>query len=206
MIRSGVLVHSPRATRRLVAAVPALALVLAAACSSNADGNASPTTTSGDQPRAPSTTTTSSTRSVEVEIVARYQAFWEARFEANEEPVDPDHPGLREYATGAQLENVIDETRRNRSEGVAFRPVNGEERESTVRLLEVDGHQARLQECVVDYGVTYRVATGEVIDDDVITQSVDATMRQVDGKWKLASTRLLQEWEGVAGCAVGQNS
>jgi hypothetical protein len=46
------------------------------------------------------------------------------------------------------------------------------------------------------------VATGQVLDDGVVTRSVEATMRRVEGVWRLADTRVLQEWKGVSGCAL----
>jgi hypothetical protein len=48
----------------------------------------------------------------------------------------------------------------------------------------------------------YRLATGEVVDGNVATHSVEGSLRFVDGHWKVSSTRLLQRWEGVAGCAL----
>lgn len=68
--------------------------------------------------------------------------------------------------------------------------------------MNVDGTTAQLQECSVNDGVVYEVDSGQVIDDTVVTRSVEATMEQVDGVWKLAATRVVQSWEGVAGCAL----
>ena len=58
------------------------------------------------------------------------------------------------------------------------------------------------QDCATNDGVVYRVATGQVLDDGVVTRSVEATMRRVDGAWRLADSRVIQEWKGVAGCAL----
>ena len=63
-------------------------------------------------------------------------------------------------------------------------------------------YKRQLQDCATNDGIVYRVATGQVIDDSVVTRSVSATMRRVDGTWKLAEARVLQEWKGVAGCAL----
>ncbi len=70
-----------------------------------------------------------------------------------------------------------------------------------MKLINLEGDTAELQDCVTNDGIVYRVATGEVVDSSVVTRSLSATMRLVDGAWKLADTRVLQEWEGVAGCA-----
>ncbi len=142
---------------------------------------------------------------IEEEIVDRYKAFWAARFEANQPPVNPDHPGLREYATGTQLENVTAETRRNLANGTAFdRPKESVARRQ-VRVVSINGDEATLQDCAVNDGIVYRPSTGEVLDDAVVTHSVEATMQQVGGVWKLEAARLLQSWEGVAGCALSDD-
>lgn len=139
---------------------------------------------------------------VEEEIIARYEGFWQARFEANQEPVNPDHPGLRKFATGDQLESAIAGIRQNLAEGRAVRRPEGSSRRSEVRVVSVDGDQAIVQECFLDDGVVYQVGTGEVINDSVATHNVRGTMEQVDGEWKLSSSSLVQRWEGVAGCAL----
>lgn len=194
----------PRALALVVLSV--LAFVALAACSSDDDSVAAPmtstTTTSRNQGADSTSTSTTTVEDVEAEIVDRYQAFWQARFEANREPVNPDHPGLREYATGAQRENVLEETRARQDEGIAFRLPANSVGESRVRVIEIDGKEATLQECVVNDGVVYEVDTGEVIDDSVVTRNVRATMRRVDSEWKLAAARVVQKWEGVAGCAL----
>ena len=48
----------------------------------------------------------------------------------------------------------------------------------------------------------YRPDTGEVIDDSVVTRSVSADMVLVDGVWKLERATVVQQWEGIAGCAL----
>ena len=60
-------------------------------------------------------------------------------------------------------------------------------------------------DCSINDTIVYRVATGEVVDDSTVTRSVSATMRKVDGVWKLASTSEIQKWEGVAGCALSES-
>ena len=191
-------------------------LVALAACSSD-DGTAavssssttsttstSPTSTSSTPPSSSTTATSDDDR--DVEIVDRYVAFWDARFEANTEPVNPEDPDLAEYATGAQLENVREETRQRADAGLALRRPADTVTERRPTVIEVDGDVATLQDCAINDTIVYRVATGEVIDDSVVTRSVSATMRLVEGKWRLESTQELQKWEGVAGCALASDS
>ncbi len=195
---------------RRVGRIVRLTFLVVAACSSDdVDVGASATTTTGRDSvtlLAPTPTPTSGPagreRTVEDEIIDRYQGFWAARFEANQPPVNPDDPGLREFATGEQLETVIAGTRRNLEEGLALRRPESVLRRSDVRVVQIEGDEATLQECYVDDGIVYRVATGEIVNDAVATHNVRATMLRVDRVWKLASTSLVQRWEGVAGCAL----
>lgn len=137
-------------------------------------------------------------------ILDRYLAFWEARFDANTEPVNPDDGRLADLATGAQLDNVREETRQRAEDGLAFRRPPDSITERRPRIVSVDGDTATIQDCAINDSIVYRVATGEVVDDTVATRSVTATMRLVDGQWRLESAREIQRWEGVAGCALAE--
>lgn len=191
----------------VASAVAAVALGLVA-CDNGDPSDALPTTTTERRSTASSSTTTASATDTtapqngdEQQVIDQYLGFWEARFAANQEPVNPDHPSLREYATGAQLDNVIEETRRRRDEGLAFRWPEDSVHAHDVTVAESSPTEVILQDCSVNDGIIYRVATGEVVDDDVVTQNIRATMQLVEGVWKLARATLVQEWEGVAGCA-----
>lgn len=191
-----------------------IVVALGAGGCSDGDGNGAPASSSTTSTTRRSTATSSTTTTpdatgtsaaaggVEAEITARYLAFWEARFAANQDPPNPDDPKLAELATGEQLENVVAETRRRRDDGLALRRPGNSISEHDVAVRAVDGDVASLQDCAVNDGIIYRVATGEIVNDDVVTQSVSATMRRVDGEWKLERATLVQEWQGVAGCAL----
>jgi len=180
-----------------------LGLLVLAACSDDPDpiAGASSTTAEAAVPTsAPATTPT--TQDAATEIVARYNQFWEVRFEANRHPVNPSDPRFGQYATGQQLDNLLTETRQRRDQGLAIRRPDQSVAQRRVKVVDVLAESATLQECSINDGVVYRVATGQVVDDSVVTRSVVATMRRVDGAWKLAETRVVQQWEGVAGCAL----
>ena len=141
---------------------------------------------------------------LERQIIDRYQAFWEARFKANQAPPNPGDPGLVEYATGKQLDNVRTETQRRLDDGLAFRRPSNSIARRNVRMTAIDGDVANLQDCAVNDGIIYRTTTGEVVNDDAVTQNINAIMRLVEGKWKLEQASLVQEWEGVAECAIAK--
>jgi hypothetical protein len=44
--------------------------------------------------------------------------------------------------------------------------------------------------------------TGEVINDEVVTNLWRTSLVRDEGRWKVASNDLVDEWTGVAGCAV----
>lgn len=174
---------------------------------STSEGRRSSTTTetTGPASTTESTTTTSGStppgESTEEEIVARYIAYWDARFAANSGTPNPDDPALRDFATGAQLDAVIAETRANLENGLAFRPAANPSDIQRVDVIQLEDDHAVVQECVVTDGVIYRRDTGEVVDGEVYTQNVRGELQRVDGVWRVSSARLVQQWEGVAGCA-----
>lgn len=163
------------------------------------------TETTGPASTTESTTTTSGStppgESTEDEIVARYIAYWDARFAANSGTPNPDDPALRDLATGAQLDAVIAETRANLENGLAFRPATNPSDIQRVDVIQLVGDHAVVQECVVTDGVIYRRDTGEVVDGEVYTQNIRGELQHVDGAWRVSAARLIQQWEGVAGCA-----
>lgn len=196
-----------RSSRRL--GLVAAAVVIVAGCSNKSDEiplatsttrvpSAVSSTTSG--PTIPAVTATTPPAE-DVVIIDRYKQFWEARFSANQAPPNPDFPDLKNLATGEQLDQVVTETRERRDKGLAIRRPNPTVYERRVKLISTNGDTAVVQDCVTNDGIVYRVATGEVIDKKIVTRNLSAAMERVQGEWKLAKTSVIQEWEGVAGCA-----
>jgi len=142
--------------------------------------------------------------SVEEEIAARYVGFWDARFVVNSADAvgEPSDPRLAEYATGAQLEQVMADTQRFAEQGLrlARPPQPADFRQ--VEVVSIDGDTAMVQECYVDDGLLVDRTTGDVVNDAVSTHNVSATMHRIDGVWKVEAARLIQRWEGVEGCAL----
>lgn len=202
---------------RLAAVLLAAAVLAATGCSddeqpaspnSSASSSLTSSTTSSTSAPTTSTTSTSTTEQVEDEealILDRYLEFWDVRFEANSEPVDPDDPRLADLATDAQLTNVLEETQRRADQGLALRYPTNSVTERRPVVASIDGTEAIIQDCSINDTIVYRISDGEVIDDSTVTRSVSATMRNVDGVWKLSSTSEIQKWEGVAGCALSES-
>ncbi len=169
---------------------------------------ATETETSTTRSVSPSTATSSAptveaAKSTEEEtIIGRYRGYWIARLNANMGTPNPQAPGLREYATGEQLATVLAETQANLDEGLALRSADEPADLQRIEVIEIDGDRATVQECVVSDGVVIRRESGEVVDDQVATHNVRGELLKVDGVWKVTSARLVQRWEGVAGCAL----
>lgn len=165
------------------------------------DRDEATTTAEGESSTTATTPAEEEFDSLEDEIVARYEGYWDARFAANSPP-NPDDAALREYATGAQLDHVIAETQENLDAGVEFRRANEPADFREVSVVSIDGDRALVQECVVNDNLVVRIGSGEVVDDSVATYNVRGDMQLVDGDWRLAAANQVQRWEGVAGCAL----
>lgn len=213
---------SPR--RRAALGIACVLLLMAvASCSDDDNATASTSTTAGNRTSTTLSTTSSTTSTTaaattittegapvttapgttaEQEVIDRYVGYWTARFNANSGVPNPDDPALRDFATGRQLEAVITETQSNLDQGLAIDRAAEPHNFQRVTVVEIDGDRAVLQECVVDDGLIVRRDSGEVVDDSVSTHNVQAQMLRVDGVWKVSEARLLQQFEGVAGCAL----
>lgn len=134
-------------------------------------------------------------------MIARYIGFWNARLDANTGTPNPDAPALAEYAAGAQLAQVKTETQTNLTDGVALRRAEKRIGIQRVTIVELGADHAVVQECVVDDAVVIRRDSGEVINDAVTTQNVRGELDRIDGKWRVTKAVLVQQWDGVAGCA-----
>ena len=209
--------RNARTSPRLAAVLLAVVVLAAAACSGDGESSSpdsstsstptSSTSTTTSEPTSPTATTdtTSPIGDEEAVILERYLEFWDVRFEANSDPVDPADPRLADLATDAQLNNVLEETQRRADQGLALRNPTDSVTERRPVVVSVDGSEATIQDCSINDTIVYRVSDGEVIDDSTVTRSVSATMRKVDGVWKLSSTSEIQKWEGVAGCALSES-
>lgn len=157
-----------------------------------------PTTTAGSSP----TASTTASEPGQQPILDAYIGYWDARFAANTGTPNPADPGLQRYATGAQLEAVVAETQENLDAGRAFQARPNPANYRRVTVVSVNGDSAVVQECFVDDGLVIDRVTGGVLNDTIATHSVRGELRKVDGEWRVASTSLLQRWEGVSGCAL----
>ncbi|MGH9286126.1 MAG: hypothetical protein ACRD0M_10730, partial [Acidimicrobiales bacterium] len=130
--------------------------------------------------------------------VAAYHASWAAYVAAAQIP-DPYHPGLAETMTGPSLQRVRDGFESRRVSGRASRFPGPREVQASYRTVR-DG-RAVLNVCYVDDEVVYVKATGQVVNDEVITQYMEVEMAFLDGRWKRFDTIGLEEKQGRVPCA-----
>ena len=163
-----------------------------------------PTTTASTTTASTSTTESADLESnIESVLADRVRGYFDARASANAAPApDPLSPGLAEYATGEELAAVVANTERRRDGGEAIRPGETALAEIRVAAGTVNGDSATVAACVIDDGVIFDIASGEVINDDVVTHNYQIELVLDGGVWKVARIVRVQQWEGVAGCAL----
>lgn len=187
---------TPRGARsrrsRSLVGVAILTVTALTACSSDSTPEAEPSTSTTTT--SPATTTTAAVAEPQIEAVAAYRAFW-AAYLAAADPMNPDHPGLPETATGEQLKTV-------RSAFLAFRSAGHVIRgsfELAPKVVSFDGTSAQIRDCYDDGTGVFDEASGARQDvDDPRRHQVTATVVNVEGTWKVAAIS-----HGGDGCLVG---
>jgi hypothetical protein len=134
-------------------------------------------------------------------VIDAYLAFWDAYDLASGIP-DPLHPKLRMYSTGEYYELVAEQIQAYKLSGRATRLRPGSIARNRPRVVSLDSAKATVRDCEVDDGLIIRVDTGKVVNDEVVTSLLSATLVLEDGRWKVSEAIVEQEWEGVAGCAL----
>ena len=190
-------------------AVALLAAVLLAGCSGDKAPTAEATTTTG--PRSTPTTTTtvapasSTTTSLdpvaaeEQEILDTVQAAW-AAIEAAKRPPNPDDPALPRYLTGDALRRSTDNIAAMKAAGQTTREVEGGHYGHRPRVIDVTADTAVVIDCVIDDLQIIDMATGLIVNGEVITRRLRTTLVRSDGSWRLADNSVEAEWFGVAEC------
>jgi hypothetical protein len=160
-------------TSRLVGA--ALLAVLLLGCSGDDDG-ASPTT----RPTAEPTTTTAA---ADADVLNAYRGFWDA-YLAAADPMDPAHPDLERFATGASLEAV----RRAFADHFARGEVIRGSVDLAPEIEQLDDASATVRDCYLDQTHIFDSESGAQVDPpEDATFEVLATLVLEGGSWKVSS-------------------
>jgi hypothetical protein len=176
-------------------------LVASGACGGD-DEEESTGTTAASTASAPSTTLDEETRKEEAAADA-YLMYDDAFFKAATNPVDPQLPDLQELVTGSQRSLVTRNLEAMQANGQAVRlPARSKARQD-LQLVELqpDG-SVDITSCEVDDSILYVVATGAVINDDVVTNLIFTTMVEETGGWKLTFSERRTRWPGIVECEL----
>jgi len=117
--------------------------------------------------------------------------------------VTPHLPDVQAVMTGLQQTQITANLEGMQARGEAVRlPENSQDSQEVLTAsLQPDG-SVLLKACEINDAVVYDVATGAVVDDDVITIEVDVTVVQENGVWKVADTVITEESNGVVPCGA----
>ncbi len=171
---------------RVLAVAAALALA-GAACSPDADG---PSTGTSSTSAMTGSSTTSTLAADDAEVLAAYRAFWDA-YLAAADPMDPEHPALAQHATGKQLETLQKAFLASRAGGEVIRGTL----DLAPRVLSVTGDRAAVRDCYLDNSGVYDAATGSRKDTASGTRHlVTASLVREGGVWKVSD--LTKEGDG----------
>ncbi|MGI8709698.1 MAG: hypothetical protein ACR2LA_01700 [Acidimicrobiales bacterium] len=137
----------------------------------------------------------------EQEVLDAYLAATEA-YDAASNPADPKFPALAETQTGLALEQAVKQLSAYQATGRVGRDPENSISQRRAEVESVTGETAVVRDCTTDDGIVVVAATGEVVNDLVSTFLFEGHMVVEDGRWKLSSLLVDEEWEGVAGCAL----
>lgn len=187
--------------------IGAVAVALCAsltACGGGASGDDGSAATTEQPPttEAPATTTTVDPQAQALaDAEAAYLAYEEASNVAAADPVDPQHPDLQALITGDQRLHSNSELGGFLADGEAARSAAPSQYSVEIQAASAqsDG-SVLLHVCRVDDSVVYKVATGEIVNDEVVTKTIDARMVNEDGAWKVFSTTVVARTPGAASC------
>ncbi len=203
--------RQPRRWPRLrTVLVPPLLLTLAlagAACSddkpeSPTAGDTLPDTTTTEP--APTTTgpttTTTTPPTPEEEVEAAYLDIVESYFRRLENP-NPDDPTIAENHTGASLEVTRTRNEEALRSGQIDRFPSGSPPVPEILEVQLQGATlAVIEICLVDDVQVIERASGTVVNDEVATSLIEATLVLEESQWKVSEQNRLQRWPDAEGC------
>ncbi len=187
-------------------------LLLAPACSSGDDDDdtTSPTTTAPTTTTLPATTTTTTTTPAptttttvadeEAAVIAAYLGSWDTYF-AVTNPAQPDSPLIDQFSTGAAAERVRSVARERLAANEITVVPNPSVMEHDVRVAELEGDTAVIEDCFVNDAFRQDLATGEQSNVGVGTLLIRATVtRSTDDRWLVSDLTVLAQIQGAATC------
>jgi hypothetical protein len=162
------------------------------------EGSTASTTTA-----APTTTTLDEKTRKEEAAKEAFLDYYEAFFVAAAEPVNPQLPDLQRLMTGEQGQIVTRNLEDMRARGHATRLPPNSRRRHDPRAVRLRGDgSVEVTSCEVDDSIVYEVDTGSVINDDVVTNVISATLVNEGGHWKITFSERTKTSPGIAECTI----
>ncbi len=193
--------------RRVTKTTAVVVLLALTGCGGSSDsatpGEVPPPATSAPGPEGPSPVLEAAAKreQIEQQVLAAYLASWEA-WDAASDPADPDHPALAETHSGPALTAAAEQLEAWKATGRVVKYPDNSITEYRPEVASLDGDEALVRDCNIDDTQIVIAATGEIVNDQVVSTLAEASMVMEDGRWKLRSLKVVESWEGVAGCAA----
>jgi hypothetical protein len=193
---------APSLRPRLLAVAFGAVLAATAACSSTSESKpptADDTTTTRSTPKR-TTTTSASPAKTRVDVVKAYETAYAALATASGDPSAP-QDSLTSHFEGQSLSFVKDELSRLAATGIRVMYPGNVPPVPSVTSVELSSpSDATAIVCLVDNGVQVRAATGEVVDDRVLSRATRGTLHLSFDGWKLSSAESTGDWNDGNGC------
>jgi hypothetical protein len=135
--------------------------------------------------------------SAEAEVEAAYLRYWAVVDRLVQSP-DGDDAELAARAVDPVLAVVRDDLREYAARGT-YVELPRTSRPHAIQRVEVTDGRATVIACQLDDAVVHR-RDGSIVDDDVLTKRLEASLVHVDRTWKLSESRVVEQWSGDAGC------
>jgi hypothetical protein len=189
-------------TSRSVLLAVIVALCVGCSATNDPDGPARSGSASSSGQAATTTTSlaaTTTTTTPEDAVKAAYLAYWAMvdRLLAAPDPEDPElaarmsEPALSDFVSDLQTRRLT-----GRLTQVPSAALNRHEVLSTI----ADHDQAMLYDCFVDGRIGFD-ADGSVINNDVVSKRLGATLRRFDTSWRVTSVATITKLPGSVPCA-----
>jgi hypothetical protein len=150
-----------------------------------------------DEEDPPPRSTTTTTLSPEAEVEAAYLAYWNMVDRLVADP-DPENPQIGEMAVDPARQRLIDSLSGFQSAGHVAR--SGDLYAHVVTDVAVNGDTATLRDCAVDDSSLVEADSGEVVEQEVVTTSVEAVLIREGSAWLLKELNPIESWEGAVPC------
>jgi hypothetical protein len=188
---------------RRIGLIVTAALFAVTACGGGGKGDSASTSSTSAATAAASngsTTTTTTTVKPEDEVKAAYLAYWAMADRLLIAP-DPEDPELLQRTTDPLLPFIKDELTQRKLQGTVLRTPPDRTSSHRIDLLTVNGSAASVIDCYVDARIMYS-ATGQVLDEAVVSKTAEATLASTGGAWKVSDLVFTTRTDGAARCAA----